>query len=190
MLILMARNWWALLIRGIVAIVFGILAIAWPGVTFAALVLLFGAYAFVDGVMSLVGAIRRSRANERWGVLLLEGIAGIAAAVVTFAWPAITGLALVFVIAAWALITGAFEIAAAIRLRNYVSGEWRLALSGVISLVLAALLFAAPGAGALAIALWVGIYAVIFGALEVALAFRLRSWARTLPEAETLRPAA
>jgi uncharacterized membrane protein HdeD (DUF308 family) len=190
MRILIARNWWALLIRGIAAILFGILAIAWPGVTFAVLVLLFGAYALVDGVMSLVGAIRTSRAHERWGVLLLEGIVGIAAGVVTFGWPAITGLALVFVIAAWALITGVFEIAAAIRLRKYVSGEWRLAISGVISLVLAGLLFAAPLAGALAIAFMVGIYALIFGALEVALAFRLRSWARTLPEAEALRPAA
>lgn len=190
MLILMARNWWALLIRGIVAILFGILAIAWPGITFAALVLLFGAYALVDGVIAIVGAVRRSRAQERWGVLLLEGIAGIAAGVVTFAWPAITALALVFIIAAWALITGIFEITAAIRLRRYISGEWRLVLGGVVSIILAVLLFARPLAGALAIALVVGIYAIIFGALEVALSLRLRSWARTLPEAQGLRPAA
>lgn len=187
---LIARNWWAMMIRGIAAIVFGILAIGWPGKTFALLVLLFGAFALVHGIASIAGAVRRSRGHERWGGLLLEGIVSVAAGIIAFAWPAITGLALVLLISAWALITGITEITAAIRLRRYIQGEWRLALSGAISLVLAAFLFAAPAAGAVAIALAVGIYAIIFGALEIALAFRLRNWPGMLPEAERLRPAA
>jgi uncharacterized membrane protein HdeD (DUF308 family) len=190
--LVLARNWWALLIRGIAAVLFGILAFAWPGLALAALVLLFGAYAMVDGVMGLVGALKASRANERWGALLVEGIAGIAAGTVAFFWPVITALALVYVIAAWAAVTGAFELAAAVRLRKYITGEWLLALSGIASLVLAVLLFAAPVAGALALALWAGIYAIIFGALEIALAFRLRSWLKSRGESGdiVLRPAA
>ncbi len=188
--VLIARNWWALLVRGIVGIVFGILAISWPGITFAVLLALFGVYALVDGVMNIVGAVRRSRANERWGATLLEGIVGIAAGVFVFVWPALTGVAIVFVIAAWALVTGIAEISAAIRLRKYISGEWLMALSGVISVLLGVFLFARPLIGAIAIAMAVGIYAIAFGVMEVALSFRLRSWARSFPEPEALRPAA
>ncbi|MGE5570401.1 MAG: HdeD family acid-resistance protein [Rhodospirillales bacterium] len=185
-----ARNWWSMLIRGIAAVVFGILALSWPGKTFALLVVLFGAFALVHGIAAIAGAVRKSRGQERWGGLLLEGIVGVAAGIIAFAWPAITGLALVLLISAWALITGITEITAAIRLRRYIRGEWRLVLSGVISIILAAFLFASPAAGAVAIALAVGIYAIIFGVLEIALAFRLRTWEGLLPEAERLRPAA
>ncbi len=177
--ILLAKNWWSLVIRGLVAILFGLITFAWPGITLAALVLLFGAYALIDGIVSLVGVFRASRAHERWGALLLEGLAGIIAGLVTFFWPAITALALVYVIAAWALVTGVFEIAAAIRLRKYITGEWLLVLSGVVSVILGLLFIIAPLAGALAIALWVGIYAVIFGGLLVALGLRLRSIGHT-----------
>ena len=187
---LIARNWWSMLIRGIAAIVFGILALSWPGKTFGALVLLFGAFALVHGIASIAGAAKRSREHEPWGGLLVEGIVSVAAGIIAFFWPAITGLALVMLISAWALITGITEITAAIRLRRYIRGEWRLVASGVISVLLAAFLFAAPVAGAVAIAMAVGIFAIIFGALEIALAFRLRNWSGLLPEAERLRPAA
>jgi len=166
--------------------VLGLITIVWPGITLGALVLLFGAYALIDGLLSLAGAVRAAENHERWGALLFEGLAGIAAGIVTFAWPAITALTLVYVIAAWALITGVFEIAAAVRLRKVLPGEWLLALSGFASLILGILMIAVPLAGALAIAFWVGIYALVFGALLVALGLRLRSWTKALTEAFTI----
>ena len=173
---IIARNWWSLVIRGVVAILFGLLTFAWPAITVAALVLLFGAYALIDGIVNLAGVFRASQAHERWGVLLFEGIVGILAGLITFFWPGITALSLVIVIAAWALVTGAFEIAAAIRLRKHISNEWLLVLSGIASLILGFLFMAIPAVGALAIALYVGVYAVIFGVLMLTLGFRLRSW--------------
>jgi uncharacterized membrane protein HdeD (DUF308 family) len=175
----LARNWWSLVIRGFVAIAVGIVTFAWPGITVAALVLVFGAYALVDGVISIVGAWKAARAHERWGALIFEGIVGIAAAVVTAIIPGLTAIALVYLIAAWALITGALEIVAAVRLRQFVSHEWLLALSGVASLLFGILALLLPLAGAVAIALGVGIYALVFGVLLIGLGFRLRSWTRT-----------
>lgn len=186
MKILIAKNWWSLVLRGLAAIMLGLITIVWPGITLGALVLLFGAYALIDGLLSLAGAVRAAENHERWGALLFEGLAGIAAGIVTFAWPAITALTLVYVIAAWALITGVFEIAAAVRLRKVLPGEWLLALSGFASLILGILMIAVPLAGALAIALWVGVYALVFGALLIALGLRLRSWAKALTEAFTI----
>ena len=169
-------NWWSVLIRGLLAILIGIVALASPGVTVAALVFLFAGYAFVDGVLSIIGAVRAVAAKERWGSLLIEGIAGIAAGVITVLWPAITALTLIYVIAAWAIVTGVLEIAAAVRLRRHISGEWLLALSGVASVIFGELVAAVPLAGALVLAVWFGAYEVVFGALLVALGFRLRAW--------------
>jgi uncharacterized membrane protein HdeD (DUF308 family) len=180
MTLVLAENWWSLVIRGLVALILGVVALVWPGITLAALVILFGAYALIDGVVSLIGAWKASRAHERWGVLVLEGIAGIVAAVVAILWPGITAFALVVLIAAWALMTGAFEIAAAVRLRKHISGEWLLALSGVVSILFGFVMIAFPLAGALAIAYLVGIYAFLFGVLLMALGFRLRSWSKGL----------
>jgi uncharacterized membrane protein HdeD (DUF308 family) len=177
--ILIARNWWSLLLRGLLAILVGILTFIWPGITLGALVLLFGAYALLDGVFSLVGAWYASKAHERWGVLLLQGVAGIVAATITVFWPAITALALVYIISAWAVVTGVFEIIAAVRLRKYITGEWLLALGGFASVLFGFLLVAFPLAGAIVIALWVGAYALVFGALMVALSFRLRNWTKS-----------
>ena len=178
MTFVLAKNWWALVIRGIAGIIFGIIAFAWPGITLAALVLLFGAYALIDGVACLVAAVRAVKSHERWGSLTLEGVAGIVAAVVTVLWPAITALSLIFVIAAWAIITGVFEIVAAVRLRKLIQGEWLLALSGIASLIFGVLIAIAPLAGALVIAIWVGAYALVFGFLMVALGFRVRNWGK------------
>ncbi len=175
----LARNWWAVLLRGIAGILFGIATFFAPAISLAVLVLLFGAYALVDGVLALISALRNRATNEQWWVVLLEGITGIIAGIVTFVWPGITALALLYVIAAWALITGALEIAAAIRLRKVIDHEWLLVLSGIASIVFGILLAMFPGAGALAVVLWIGAYAIVFGALLVALGFRLRSWERS-----------
>lgn len=172
------RHWWVHGIRGAAAILFGILTILWPALSLYTLVLLFGAYALVDGAFNVVGALRRARDGRRWGAMIAEGILSVAAGVITFFWPGITALALLFVIAAWAVLTGIVEIAAAIRLRRHIRGEWLLALSGALSMVFGLWLFFFPGAGALAVAFWIGAYAIVSGALLLALAFRLRTGGR------------
>src|SRR5919107_863617 len=169
----LARNWWAVVLRGLAGILFGVITFVAPGISLVALVLLFGAYAFADGVLAIVSAVR-ARGGDRWGLLLVEGLVGIAAGILTLLWPGITAIALLYVIAAWALVTGAFEIGAAIRLRKVITGEWLLALSGVLSIALGVLLVLAPGPGALALVIWIGAYAFVFGILLVALGFRLR----------------
>jgi uncharacterized membrane protein HdeD (DUF308 family) len=171
----LARNWWAALLRGLAAILFGVLTFLSPAISLAALVLVFGVYAIADGVLAVVTALRRRGGSERWGMLLLEGVVGVLAGVVALIMPGITALALLYVIAAWAVVTGALEIAAAIQLRKAISGEWLLALSGVLSVGFCLLLVAFPGAGALTVVLWIGAYALVFGALLIALAFRLRA---------------
>ncbi|MFC4552601.1 MULTISPECIES: HdeD family acid-resistance protein [Halorussus] len=170
----LARNWWMLAVRGVLAIAFGALAFVWPGITLAALVLLFGAYAAADGVFALAGAVRAAGNRRRWWPLLLEGLAGVGAGIVAFVWPGITALALLYLVAAWAIITGAFELYAAVKLRRSVSNEWLLALSGVASVVFGVLLVALPGPGILTLLWLVGAYAIVFGVLLVALAFRMR----------------
>ena len=186
MRIVLAKNWWSLVLRGAVAILLGVAAFVWPGITLAALVYFFAAYAVIDGVLSLAGAMRAAEVHERWGSLLLEGLAGIFAAFVTVVWPGITALALVYVIAAWALITGIAEIAAAVRLRHHIHGEWLLGLAGIASILFGVLIAAMPAAGALAIALWVGIYLMVFGVVLVSLGFRLRNWLHSGPSGAPL----
>jgi uncharacterized membrane protein HdeD (DUF308 family) len=152
-------------LRGIVAIIFGLVAFFIPLATLYALTILFGAYALIDGVVNLVAAVRSARHGEHWWALLLEGLAGLGAAAVTMVWPLLTLVVLIYIIAAWALITGILEIIAAIRLRRVITGEWLLVLTGVASIVFGLLLFAAPGPGAVVIAWWIGIYVFIFGLL-------------------------
>jgi uncharacterized membrane protein HdeD (DUF308 family) len=175
----LARNWWAVLLRGVAGVIFGILTFFAPAISLGALVLLFGAYALVDGVLTIVSAVRNRAAIDRWWVLLLEGIVGVAVGILTFLWPGITALALLYVIAAWALVTGGLEIAAAIRLRKVIDHEWLLTLSGIASVALGVLLVLFPGAGALALVIWIGAYAIVFGALLIALGFKLHSLSRS-----------
>ena len=170
----LARNWWAIALRGVAAIIFGILGLLMPVVTMAALILLFGAYAVVDGIFNVIAAVRGHSGAPRW-FLLLEGIVSVAAGIIAFAWPGLTAIVLLYVIAAWAIITGVLEIAAAIRLHNRIRGEGWLVLSGILSVVAGALMMWAPGAGALALVLWIAAYVLVFGVLLVGLAFRLRS---------------
>lgn len=169
----LTRNWWALVIRGLLAVIFGILAFLWPGLTLVVLTLMFGAYALLDGIFSITAAVRGSEPGAHWWALVLEGVAGILAAAAAVLVPGITLLFLVLLVGAWAVITGLFEIAAAARLRRHVRGEWLLALAGVASVIFGVLLFIAPAAGALVIAWWIGAYALVFGVLLIALGFRL-----------------
>jgi uncharacterized membrane protein HdeD (DUF308 family) len=177
----LARNWWALAIRGAAAVIFGVLAFLMPVVTLATLVLLFGIYATVDGIFTLIAAIRGHGDLPRWA-MVIEGLVSLGAGAATFTWPGITTLILIYVIAGWALVTGVLEIAAAIRLRKEIQHEWLLALSGVASLALAALLIAAPAFGALALVLWIGTYAIVFGVILIGLSLRLRRAQRVVDE--------
>lgn len=178
----LARNWWALMIRGVAAILFGILAFVWPGLTVLALVILFAAYAAIDGIFALVAAWRAVEGRRQWWPLALEGVAGIGVAVLTVVWPDATAFALLFLIAAWALVTGVLEIVTAIRLRKVIEGEWLLALVGVASIVFAALIVIFPGAGAVGIVWAIGVYAVVFGVLLISLGLRLRALRTRLEE--------
>jgi uncharacterized membrane protein HdeD (DUF308 family) len=171
MLHTLASNWWALALRGLVAVLFGLLTFILPGITVVTLVLLFGAYALADGIFNVIAFFRV--ASHQWA-LLIEGVVGIIAGIVTFALPAITAIVLLYVIAFWAIFTGVFEIIAGIRLRKAITNEWLLLVMGVLSLLFGVLILFAPGAGALAIVLWIGAYAMVFGAFLLALAFRLR----------------
>jgi uncharacterized membrane protein HdeD (DUF308 family) len=173
----LARNWWALALRGLFAIVFGLIALLAPGLTLIALVIVFGAYAFVDGVFGIVAAVRAAEAHHRWVWLLVEGLAGVAAGIITFVWPGITAIVLLYLIAFWALVTGVLELIAGVHLRGHLAGEWMLLLGGAVSIIFGILLIVRPLAGALAVLWLIGIYATVFGILLLFLAFRLRGHA-------------
>lgn len=172
------RTWWVLLLRGLVAIVFGILTWGLPGISLGVLVLLFGAYSMMDGILGVCTAIAGRKEHESWWVLLLGGLLGIGVGVLTFLAPGITALALLFYIAIWAIATGVLEIVAAIRLRGEVEGEWWFILGGFASVVFGVLLMAQPGVGALALLWLIAGYAVVFGVFLVMLAFKARAFGR------------
>ncbi len=176
-----------LLVRGILALLFGIVALLLPGSALLGLVIAFGVYAFIDGVSALAGAITRRNYDGR-GWLAIEGIAGLIAGIIAFARPGLTMFALIAVIAAWAFLTGIMKIVLAIRLRREISGEWLLVLSGVASIVLAGLIMSSPLAATVGLIWALGIFALIIGGLLIALSFRVRRWERA--EAEPLRRAA
>jgi len=174
MLEMLSRYWWAFVVRGILAILFGILAYAWPGITLATLVIFFGAYVLIDGILLVIKTIGKwGEGDDRW-LLLLEGLLGIGIGVITFVAPGITAVALIFFIAAWSLATGVLEIAAAIRLRKEIQGEGWMILSGIASIVFAVLVMFFPGAGALGLLWLIAAYAIIFGVMLVILGIKLR----------------
>ena len=172
----LARNWWALALRGATAVIFGALAFIWPAITLVVLVYLFGAYVMVDGVFAIITALRAPAGHARWMSMLLEGLIGVGVGTVTFVWPGVATVALLWLIAAWAIVTGVFEIIAAVRLRKAITGEWLMVLSGAISVLFGLALVVMPVVGALAVTWLIGIYAVVFGVLLLGLAFRLRRW--------------
>ncbi|MCL5278975.1 MAG: HdeD family acid-resistance protein [Planctomycetes bacterium] len=175
-----ARNWPLILVRGVAAIVFGILCFVWPAITLLALVLVWGAYAIVDGVGAIVWGTR-----SRWWSMVAVGIVSVLAGLIAFFWPGITALALLYLIAAWAIVRGGVEIAAAVRLRHWIRNEWLLGLAGIASIVFGVLVALFPGAGAPSVVWLIGVFAVVFGVLAVGVALRLRSLqhtARARPE--------
>jgi uncharacterized membrane protein HdeD (DUF308 family) len=169
----LAKNWWLLLLRGIAGIIFGVLAFVWPGITLLTLVIFYGAYALIDGIFAIMAAIRGGGAQSRWWLTLI-GILGIAAGLLTFLWPGMTALVLALFIGAWSLIHGIFEIVGAIRIRKEIDNEWWLILSGALSVVFGLVMLILPGAGALALVWVIGAYSIIFGALLIGFAFRLK----------------
>jgi uncharacterized membrane protein HdeD (DUF308 family) len=185
----LAERWWAVVLRGVAGIVFGALTFFMPVVTLGVLVLLFGAYAFVDGVFNIAAAVSGRTGGQRWWVLLLAGLGGVAAGIATFFMPGITALVLAYIIAGWAIVIGALEIAAAIRLRHEIDGEWWLGLSGALAIVFGVIMLLAPGAGALAMVFWIGAYALLSGITLAVLGLRLRNW-RSRDERSELRRAA
>ena len=173
MLHLLARYWWALALRGLFAVLFGLLTFFIPSITLLALVLLFGAYALLDGIFDLVSAVRSP--SHHWA-FVIEGIVGILVGILTLIWPRITGMILLYLIGFWAIFTGVLEIVAGILLRQAIANEVLLILMGVLSLLFGLFIVIFPGAGALAIAFWIGAYALVFGIMLIALAFRLRGF--------------
>jgi len=174
MLHALAKNWWLVLLRGIAGIVFGILAFVWPGLTLAVLILLYGAYALVDGVFALIAAFTGGAKPVPTWWLVVVGLCGIAAGLVTFFWPGVTALVLIFFIGGWAIAHGIFEIVGAIKLRKEIENEWWLILAGALSVIFGVIVLAAPGAGALALVWVIGAYSLVFGILLVGLSLRLR----------------
>ena len=175
MLAMLARYWWVFALRGVAAIIFGILAIIWPGLVLLTLVTLFGAYALVDGVFSVISGIVSFGRNQRWWPALLRGIAGIIIGILTFFWPGTTALALLYLIAAWEIVTGTIEIIAAIQLRRIIPNEWVMIISGIASILFGLILVIFPGPGALGLVWLIGAYSIGFGILMIVLAFHLRS---------------
>lgn len=169
----LTSNWWALALRGVFAIIFGVLAITWPGVTLGMFVLLFGVFALADGIFALVAAFAGG-SGHRWWALVLKAIVSILAAGVAFLMPGITALTLLYIIAFWAIVIGLMEITVAMQLRKEIQGEMFLVLSGIISILFGILMITRPGAGALALTWMIGGYAIGFGLLLIAVAFRLK----------------
>jgi len=170
----LTKNWWVLLLRGVLAILFAIFTFVNPGITLASLILVFGSFAFADGVLHVIAAFRSG--SGAWWALLLAGIFGMGAGLVMFSYPGLTALSLLYFIAFWSISTGVGEIIAAIRLRKEIEGEWLLAFAGLLSVIFGIFLVAAPGAGALALLMVIATYALVAGIVLILLAFKLRAF--------------
>ncbi len=172
----LARNWWLILIRGICAVLFGILTFAWPGLTLLTLIFLYGFFALFDGGAAIAAAVLGDTPAPRWWLALL-GVVGIGVGAITLMMPGLTGIVLLFFIAGWSIASGVLEIIGAIRLRKEIEDEWYLIASGVLAVLFGVVILAFPGAGALGLAFAIGIFAVVYGALLIAFSLRLRKMA-------------
>jgi len=170
----LAQRWWAVGLRGILGIIFGLICLLTPGIALGAFVIVLAAYMFADGVFAIISGIRAARSGESWGLLILEGVVDLAAGVIAILWPAITLVALVWIVAIWAIVSGALMLAAAFSL-NLDYGRWWLALGGIASIIFGILLIIEPFIGAVVVTLWIGAYAVVFGVLLLVLGFQLHS---------------
>ena len=171
----LARNWGWIVLRGAAAVIFGVLALLWPGITLIILTLFFGAYALTDGICALIAAYKGREGGKPVWTHVLIGVLGIATGIVTFLWPGMTALALLMFIAVWALFIGVFQIVAAVRLRKEIENEWLLGLSGALSVLFGVLMIISPGAGALAVVWIIAIYSILFGLLLIAFGVRLKA---------------
>jgi uncharacterized membrane protein HdeD (DUF308 family) len=183
---ILAQYWWLIALRGVLGIVFGIIALVMPVATILALVILFSAYMLVDGGFALYAAYQAGRQKKRWGLLVLQGLANIATAALAFLWPGLTVLAFIILLAAWTIVSGCLQLAAAFRVEQ---GRWWLVLGGASSLIFGMLLIAAPFIGAVVLTWWIGAWAIVFGAFLLVAAFRLRSPRGRNPSVGTVRPA-
>jgi uncharacterized membrane protein HdeD (DUF308 family) len=172
----LARNWWLILLRGALSILFGVLTLVWPGLTLFTLIIFYGVFALFDGFFSLAAAITGGTPMPRWW-LALVGILGILVGLVTLAWPGITGIVLLYFIAGWAIASGAFQIVGAIRLRKEIEDEWLLIASGIVSVLFGLLILGYPVAGALGVAFAIGIFAIVYGGLSIGLGLKLKKHA-------------
>jgi uncharacterized membrane protein HdeD (DUF308 family) len=177
--LMLSRYWWMVALRGLLLLLFGLAAVLWPGATLTVLVLWIGAGFLVNGVLALAAAIA-GRDVEGRGWLILEGVLGIGAGILTFLYPGITGLVLLWLVAGWAIVSGVLQIAAAVQFRKVIRGEWMLGLAGGLAIAFGVLLIARPGAGLLTLALLIGWFAIFYGVVLIALGFRLRAFARRL----------
>jgi uncharacterized membrane protein HdeD (DUF308 family) len=182
-------SWWVFVLRGAAALIFGLLALAWPGITLLFLVALFAAYALISGGAALVGAIRNRSDDRHWWIVLLLGLASVAAGVLAIFMPALTALALVLLMGANAVVNGVLEIILAVRLRRHLRGEWLLGLAGVLSTVFGVLVLLFPGTGALALVWVIAVWAMAIGILLIAAGFSLRKRLGERPFQGTPRPA-
>ena len=170
---LLAQNWWAIALRGVFAIIFGLIALFMPGAALLALVLLFAAYMLVDGILAIIAAVRAARHHERWGWLIVEGVVDLIAGGIAVVWPLATVIAFVLLMGAWAIVTGALLFGASFRL-NIAHGRWLMALAGAVSMIWGVLLIIWPLIGAVVLTWWIAAYALFFGVALLVLAFRLR----------------
>lgn len=170
----LARSWWALVLRGVAALLFAALALLWPGLTFGILLVLFASFAILDGSLAIVAALKAASEKRRWAALALEGAVGVVVGLLVFAWPGVSAVTLAHLIAFWAIVTGIFELAVAMRMRRLIKGEWAMALGGFASLVFGFVVAAQPGTGALAFVWILGAYAALFGVLLIGLGLKLR----------------
>jgi len=172
----LASRWGWVVFRGVIGILFGLIAFSRPGSMAFSMVLVFGCYAFISGIATVISALRRGRAGDSWGAMLIEGFVGIAGGAVALLWPASAALAIVWMIGAWAIVTGALEIASAVKLRKVINHEWALGLAGLLSIAFGLLMLYRPIAGGLAVVWWLGAYALLFGIMHIVVGFRLRGY--------------
>ena len=180
MIEIIIQKWWVFLLRGLAAILFGVLALIWPQITLLTLVVLFGAFVLFDGIFSVIAGVTSRKENYYWWTLLFTGLLEIAIGLLTLLWPNVTGIILLYLIASWAVIVGILDIILAIQIRREIKNEWMLIIDGVFSVVIGFLLFIFPAASAVALAWLIGLFAILLGIVFIILAFRLRGLVREL----------
>ena len=175
---ILSRFWWIILIRGVLAVLFGITLFAWPAISLSSLMFLFGFFTLADGIGNVVNAIGGRQEHEHWWVLFLAGLTGIALGVLTLTNPGATALVILFYIAIWVIATGILQIVVAVRLRKEIEGEFWMMLGGLASVIVGLLLVARPGEGVLAVMWLIASYAIAFGTIQIILALRVRSFVK------------